>query len=275
LKLTQRSNHPPIAEDNPMTFLPRTVLAAAALAAALLTAGSAHAGHRSPLVALELYDRDTGQPLPIHEHRGRSHVPGTPGHRYAVRLRNHSPERVLVVLSVDGVNAVTGEDADPQQSGYVLEPGQTADINGWRKSLSDVAQFVFTDLDDSYAARTGRPANVGVVGIAVFREKPRPASPPLASALLRERSKASAEAPAALRDEAESVGRSLGTGHGQREWAPTRHTAFQRASRRPAQVSELHYDSRERLIAAGVIPVPQPIASVPRAFPGGFVPDPR
>ncbi len=257
-----------------MSILPRIALAAAALVAALLTIHPAQAGHRSAQVALELFDRDTGQVLPIHAHRGRAHVPGTPGHRYAVRLRNSSAERVLVVLSVDGVNAVTGEDAAPGQSGYVLEPGQSADINGWRKSLSDVAQFVFTDLHDSYAARTGRPANVGVVGIAVFREKQRPASPPLASAPLQERSKSSAEA-SELRDEAQGASRALGTGHGQREWAPTRHTAFERASRRPAQVTELHYDSRERLIAAGIIPTPQPIASVPRAFPGGFVPDPR
>src|SRR4029453_5272839 len=36
------------------------------------------------------------------------------------------------------------------------------------------AAFYFTDLGDSYAARTGRPQNVGVVGVAVFQEKPQP-----------------------------------------------------------------------------------------------------
>src|SRR3546814_20574948 len=94
-----------------------------------------------------------------------------PGHRYAVRLTNTSGERVLVVLSVDGVNAVTGEDADPSQAGYVLAPWQSTEIDGWRKSLDEVARFSFTDLPDSYAARTGRPRTVGVIGIAVFRER--------------------------------------------------------------------------------------------------------
>jgi hypothetical protein len=55
-------------------------------------------------------------------------------------------------------------------------PGQLIDIGGWRKSMSEVAAFVFTALPESYAARTGRPGNVGVIGVAVFREyqPPRP-----------------------------------------------------------------------------------------------------
>ena len=93
------------------------------------------------------------------------------GHRYAVRIANLSGSRILAVLSVDGVNAVTGQTASPDQSGYVLDPYQSTEIDGWRKDLSEVAQFNFTALGDSYAARTGRPNNVGVIGVAAFREK--------------------------------------------------------------------------------------------------------
>ena len=110
-----------------------------------------------PLVALQLVDRDAAQALPEYRHRGQAWVAGTPGHRYAVRLSNRSPSRVLVVLSVDGVNAITGQTAATGQAGYVLTPYATADVTGWRKSLRDVAQFRFADLPDSYAARTGRP----------------------------------------------------------------------------------------------------------------------
>jgi hypothetical protein len=53
----------------------------------------------------------------------------------------------------------------------VLDAWQSTEIDGWRKSLSEVAQFNFTAIDKSYAARTGRPSNVGVIGVAVFREK--------------------------------------------------------------------------------------------------------
>src|SRR5690606_21573857 len=153
-------------------------------------------------------------------------IAGSPGHRYAVRLTNTTGERVLVVLSVDGVNAITGQTAAPSQAGYVLDPWETAEIAGWRKSLDDIAQFVFTDLPDSYAARTGRPDDVGVIGIAVFRERVSrpvyaPPGPPIASGRAREQAAAKAAAPAAADRAgamAEAAPQRLGTGHGQREW---------------------------------------------------------
>ena len=130
------------------------------------------------LVEVDVIDRDNGQWLPEYRHRGDSWIAGVPGHRYSVRLTNTTGQRVLVVLSVDGVNAVSGQTAAPSQAGYVLAPWESAEIAGWRKSMDDVAQFLFTDLPDSYAARTGRPADVGVIGIAVFRERVQPRQTP-------------------------------------------------------------------------------------------------
>ena len=209
-----------------------------------------------------------------------------PGHRYAVRLTNTTGERVLVVLSVDGVNAVSGQTAAPSQAGYVLGPWESTEIAGWRKSLDDIAQFVFTDLQDSYAARTGRPANVGVVGIAVFREyqppRPRYAPPLAAQEQARDSMAKSAPAPAPpaaasrAMAEADAMPQQLGTGHGQREWAPVGQTTFQRMSTRPQQVSQVRYDDVNALVAMGVMPPPYaPYARTsPRAFPQGFVVDP-
>lgn len=251
---------------------------------ALLAAGT-HA-HARPLVDVSIVDRDTGESLPRYPHRGDLWLAGTPGHRYSVRLANTTGERVLVVLSVDGINAVTGQTADPSQAGYVLEPWQTTEISGWRKSLDNVAQFVFTDLGDSYAARTGRPRNVGVIGVAAFREAvayryPSYTPPPIARGVREKRAEAenAASGPSArsiLADE--SMGQqSIGTGHGSREWAPTSRTSFERATRRPEQVSELRYDEPGRLVAMGILPRrPAPLwrDDAPRAFPGGFVADP-
>ncbi|MGH8122307.1 MAG: hypothetical protein ACREPT_06000, partial [Rudaea sp.] len=137
--------------------------------AALSCTPAAHAG---ALVDISVIDRDTGSSLPMQASDGKLYVAGTPGHRYSVRIANRIGARVLAVLSVDGVNAVSGETANPEQTGYVLDAYQSTEVNGWRKSLSEVAQFNFTALDNSYAARTGRPNNVGVIGVAVFREKP-------------------------------------------------------------------------------------------------------
>ena len=149
----------------------------ALLACAATLASSAHAGS---LVDVQVTDRSTGQVLEPYRRQGRLYVVGTPGSRYAVNLINKTGNRVLTVLSVDGVNAVSGETAAASQSGYVLGPGQTAGISGWRKSQDEVAAFYFTSVADSYAGRTDRPRNVGVIGVAVFRESepPRPAPLP-------------------------------------------------------------------------------------------------
>ena len=265
-----------------------------AVVAALSVSALAHAGS---LVDVTVVDRDFGGTLPTYQHDGKLYIAGTPGHRYGVRLTNRSGVRVLAVLSVDGVNAISGETANPDQSGYVLDAYASTEVDGWRKSLSEVAQFNFTNLGNSYAARTGRPDNVGVIGVAVFREKPlfwregRIAEAPLAdryppapaagtpAARTADAARAKAEsAPAtaqAMRPApAPQPEESLGTGHGAREHSDVRYTQFVRASTNPDEVDSIWYDSQRNLVARGVIPVPRPIAREPQPFPGGFVPDP-
>lgn len=129
---------------------------------------------KSALVQVDVYDRFDRSALPVHTKDGRNYIVGAPGHEYAVRIRNCTGGRVLVVTSVDGVNVISGDTASPAQSGYVLEPWASVEIAGWRKSMERTAAFYFTDLGDSYAARTGRPQNVGVIGVAVFQEKAPP-----------------------------------------------------------------------------------------------------
>ena len=259
------------------------VLAAAALSACSAPPVRAH----GQLVDVQLVDRESAQPLPVHHHRGSAWVAGRPGSRYAVRLSNRSAARVLVVLSIDGVNAVSGETAAPGQTGYVLAPWQTTEITGWRKSLTEAAAFYFTALPDSYAARTDRPDNVGVIGVAVFREREQPpevAAPPrplesesrvAQGAGDRERSAGNAS-PAAPAPSAKAAARDerLGTGHGEREYAPTTRVSFERATERPAELLRLRYDSVENLVAAGIVVRPARRPTVPDPFPG-FAPDPH
>src|SRR5690242_19256390 len=138
---------------------------------ALTACAAAPSTHAGSLVDLAVVDRDTGETLRTYAHHGKVYVAGTPGHRYSVRMINRTNARVLTVLIVDGVNAISGETASANQSGYVLSPWESAEIAGWRKSDDEIAQFNFTSLPDSYASRTGRPANVGVIGVAVFTER--------------------------------------------------------------------------------------------------------
>ena len=272
-------------------------LFAAAAAAACTSPPAAAVGS---LVDLQIVDRARGDTLTTWRHGGSTWVAGRPGDRYAVRLTNRSPGRVLVVLSVDGVNAVSGESAAVGQTGYVLAPYQSADITGWRKNYSEAAAFYFTALPDSYAARTGRPDNVGVIGAAVFRERvPEPPlggwfqpAPPLAKegSGASSRMEAERQAPATTANDAvapeksaaprraqpefaQRDDRKLGTGHGEREYAPTTETRFERASSSPSEIVQVRYDSMQNLIAAGVIQRPRPVPRQPDAFPS-FVPDP-
>lgn len=262
---------------------------ALALSALLAAAAPAAAGQ---LLDVAVVNRATGQRIPVYAHQGRLYVPGTPGERYSVYVANRAGQRVLAVVSVDGINVVTGETASPDQNGYVLAPGQSFEINGWRKSVSEVAAFYFTRLPDSYAARTDRPDHVGVIGVAVFREwqPPRPAVLPAPRPFARSgeneaareaqsgapTTQAQADAPAdaasgrlAKREE------KIGTGHGERERSEVVYTNFRRATSHPDETLAIYYDTHANLVARGVIPRPAPIG-IPHPFPGGrFVPDPK
>mgnify|MGYP001268864635 FL=1 len=227
-------------------------------------------------VDVSIFDRTAGYELPIYWHAGERYVAGEPGHRYEVRIRNQDAGRVLAVSSVDGVNVISGETAAAGQAGYVLDPWSRVEIEGWRKNLDEVAAFYFTSLPDSYAARTGRPDNVGVIGVAIFRERvPYPV-------LLRQESEASANATAPA-PEAEARADSakasqlpdrLGTGHGERVDSQVTYTEFERATDSPECVIRVFYDSRRNLVAQGVIPSRRYARNTPDPFPGGFVPDP-
>lgn len=267
---------------------------AAALAAAAWGApGPAHALGRRVDVAV--IDRDTGETLTVYPHQGRHYIAGRPGARYAIRVANRTGGRLLAVVAVDGVNVVTGQTAAWHQSGYVLSPWQHYDIAGWRKSNDEVAAFEFTALPDSYAARTGRPLDVGVIGVAVFAERPLPPPPPPMpmpepAEIGRAESRrapgaAAADAGAAAKAAApESLASAqaaerLGTGHGAREHSQVTHTAFERSSTRPLELVSLQYDRHENLARAGVIPPVSVVHPRPRPFPRsapdlGYVPDP-
>jgi len=151
----------------------RTVLAMALGALCLSCAAPALADP----VDLTVIDRDTGQPLRVWRHDGRLFVAGRPGARYGLKVVNNTDGRVLVVMSVDGVNILTGDTANYDQRGYIFDAHESYAVLGWRKSDTEVADFTFASLPQSYAARTGRPADVGVIGLAVFNERIPPPEP--------------------------------------------------------------------------------------------------
>jgi hypothetical protein len=242
------------------------------------------------MAQVAVIDRDSGVVLSPYFYHGEYWVAGRPGARYAIEIRNRLGERLLAVTSVDGVNVISGATAGWDQTGYVFSPGERYQITGWRKSEAEVAAFTFTDSPNSYAERTGRPANVGVIGVAVFRERPPVPvySPPMIGQSSGQpgtpRASESAPAPA---DRASSAiaqpmvraqAPKLGTGHGEREYSYVNQTEFLRMQAQPNEVIRIRYDSLDNLVAMGIVKRPRPGPSGANPFPASpdqqYAPDP-
>jgi hypothetical protein len=102
----------------------------------------------------------------------RRFAQGAHGGHYSIVIKNVCKSRVQVVASVDGLDVLDGKPASASRPGYVIDPGKTLEIKGFRTSYDAVAAFQFSSVSQSYAnLRHGDTRNVGVIGIAVYTEK--------------------------------------------------------------------------------------------------------
>jgi hypothetical protein len=264
----------------------RATISALAVLAALAAplAASAHPSEtcaRSGPYSLQLVD-ESGRILPTFSHGGRMYALGALGQRYMLRVRNGSGRRIEVVASVDGLDVVDGRAAAFGKRGYLVEAHGEVTIDGYRLSQGAVAAFRFSSVPRSYAARKGDARDVGVIGVAIFPERPRWRPPypvpysraPEASARSEERSAApagsatgseAAPAPAgepsapsaapeakAFADARRAERPGLGTEFGEEHESRVQEVEFERASSTPEAMMTIRYDDRQGLLAAGV-----------------------
>ena len=240
-----------------------------------------------------------GTILPTYRHRGKSYIEGTLGDRYQIRVFNHTNGRVEAVVTVDGRDVITGQIGNYRKNrGYVIAPHSSVLIDGFRTSWRRVAAFRFTDKSDSYGARMGTPENVGVIGVAIFKEnRPEPPQPIIqyrdephvhrykSSRPSAPESDHAAEAEiggrARSRASRPKRGQSLGTQYGEQTYSPSTNAQFQRRNRwRPNGMLAVRYDDYNGLVDLGVLPRPSPHyhAPDPEPFPGSrsgqFAPPP-
>ena len=146
-------------------------------AAAVGTSATAHTGgsFETPGSLVEVSVEVAGQPAPLYpapDGSGRYYLEAREGCRYQVRLTNRTGERLGVVLTVDGLNVISGTRDRGRGRMYVLDPWGHATVKGWRTSLEEVRRFTFVDEKTSYAARSGQAnSRMGWIEVTAYRER--------------------------------------------------------------------------------------------------------
>ena len=105
-------------------------------------------------------------------HRGSTYIEAIRGRDFSIQLRNPTPYRVAVALSVDGLNTIDAKHSDAwSASKWVLEPWETTVIAGWQVSDRTARKFYFTGERNSYGAKLGQTQNLGVIEAVFYRER--------------------------------------------------------------------------------------------------------
>jgi hypothetical protein len=187
--------------------------------------GMAQAREASPVtVEIVAPDGRVFREFPVEARDGalRSYLQAEKGARYEVRVRNHTGERLGLVIAVDGRNIVNGLKSELSRTEpmYVIDAWSTQEYAGWRANLESINEFYFTEWSDSYAEAFGDRSARGVIALAVYREVPPPVYPP--SRIRPESAADASERPAApvppgsASEKAARRDESAGTGYGDR-----------------------------------------------------------
>ena len=228
-----------------------------------------------------------GRPLAEYYARNRIYIEALQGAEYEVRLRNPSPDRVAVALSVDGLNTIDARHTSAwNASKWVIEPYQTITISGWQMSSDRARHFYFTNERDSYGAKLGQTANLGVISAVFFRERRRitPVTPPYPIS----RGESGADQPARTQEaplsKGESANRAIvpvpddyaATGIGRSVQHDVRWVDMDLDSRAAGEVT-IRYEYYSALLRLGIVPrqsLREPYPLQRREDSRGFSPEP-
>ena len=209
-----------------------------------------------PYINFDLEVLVNGRPLTEYYARGRTYIEALQGAEYELRVRNGSPDRVAVALSVDGLNTIDARHTSAwNASKWVIEPYQTITISGWQMSSERARRFYFTNERDSYGAKLGQTANLGVISAVFFRERRRvPITPPYP--ITRDKSQSSSDGSSARAQTAPRPGADedyAATGIGRNVRHDVRWVNMDLESRASAEVT-LRYEYYSALLKLGVVP---------------------
>ena len=113
-----------------------------------------------------------GHPASEYFARGRRYIEALENAEYELRIHNPTGNRVAVALSVDGMNTIDARHTSAWDAHkWVIEPYGTISVRGWQMSSENARRFYFTTERDSYGAKIGQTANLGVIAAVFFRER--------------------------------------------------------------------------------------------------------
>lgn len=113
-----------------------------------------------------------GRACKEYSQNGNTYIESRHGSNYTVKIKNDNPHRIMTVVSVDGLDVISGKAAAESDTGYIIDAHGTLDVKGYRISDKDCASFIFTSKGKSYVQQTkGDATNCGVIGLRVFGEK--------------------------------------------------------------------------------------------------------
>ena len=113
-----------------------------------------------------------GMPATEYAARGRRYIEALENAEYELRIHNPSASRVAVALSVDGLNTIDARHTSAWDAHkWVIEPYGTINVRGWQMSSENARRFYFTTERESYAAKLGQAANLGLISAVFFRER--------------------------------------------------------------------------------------------------------
>ena len=116
-----------------------------------------------------------GAPVTEYAARGRRYVEALENAEYELRIRNPSSSRVAVALAVDGMNTIDAKHTSAWEARkWVIEPYGVITVRGWQMSSDNARRFYFTTERDSYGAKIGQTANLGLISAVFFRERGQP-----------------------------------------------------------------------------------------------------
>jgi hypothetical protein len=243
-----------------------TVITAAVLAVIIAAAAPAHSLGRAILpgeVNIELVS-DRGNMFQAIPHQDfwksntrviKRYLEAKKGENYGIVITNSTLERVGVVIGVDGRNIITGKRSELRnnEAMYIVNAYESVRYDGWRTSNDQVHRFYFTDEADSYSVKTfGDTSAMGVIAVAVYREKQRPQ--PL---LEQKREGATAPFAPSSKKAPQSTDRALakesaGTGFGDAQYSPVVTVQFE-PERDPVQKTLVKYEWRAVLCRKGIL----------------------